>query len=66
MEVTDMDISGLSASMLSGSALTGGGTGLEMVMMSKVLDVVEESGAALEKMMAQIATGLGQNIDVRA
>lgn len=61
-----MDISGLSASMLSASAFTGGGTGLEMVMMSKALDVAEESGAALEKMMAQIATGLGQNIDVRA
>ncbi|HBN55220.1 MAG TPA: putative motility protein [Lachnospiraceae bacterium] len=58
-----MDISGLSMSMPADRI----NTGLEMVLLSKVLDTAEETGEALEEMMSSVPAvpGLGENIDLR-
>lgn len=58
-----MDISGLSLSVSTGRI----NTGLELAMLSKVLDTAEESGEMLTEMMAQAPVpGLGEYIDIRA
>lgn len=56
-----MEISSLSLSMPSGNVTTS----LDVAMLSKVLDTVEENGDMLAKMMEAVATGLGGNIDMR-
>lgn len=58
-----MDISGLSMSMPTDRI----NTGLEMVLLSKVLDTAEQTGEALEEMMGSVPAtpGLGENIDLR-
>lgn len=56
-----MDITSLSMSVYSGNI----NTGLELAMLSKVLDTAEESGEMIEQMIASV-TGVGENIDIRA
>lgn len=57
-----MDISGLSVSMSTSSI----NTGLEIALLSKVLDSAEAAGEALNEMMDAVAIpGLGENIDIR-
>ncbi len=57
-----MDISGLSVSMSTRSI----NTGLEVAMLSKVLDSAEIAGEALNEMMEAVAIpGLGENLDIR-
>lgn len=57
-----MDISGLSVSMSTSSI----NTGLEVALLSKVLDSAEATGEALNEMMDAVAIpGLGENIDIR-
>lgn len=56
-----MEIASLSRMAYSGNV----DTGLELAMLSKVLDTAEESAEMLAQMIAQ-ATGRGMNIDVRA
>ncbi|MCI9595349.1 MAG: putative motility protein [Lachnospiraceae bacterium] len=57
-----MDISGLSVSMSTSSI----NTGLEIAMLSKVLDSAEIAGEALNEMMEAVAIpGLGENLDIR-
>ena len=57
-----MDISGLSVSMSTSSI----NTGLEVAMLSKVLDSAEIAGEALNEMMEAVASpGLGENLDIR-
>ena len=57
-----MDISGLSVSMSTSSI----NTGLEVAMLSKVLDSAEIAGEALNEMMEAVAIpGLGENLDIR-
>ncbi len=58
-----MDISGLSMSIPTDRI----NTGLEMVLLSKVLDTAEATVEALDKMMdsVPIVPGLGENIDIR-
>ena len=57
-----MDISGLSISMSTSSI----NTGLEVAMLSKVLDSAEIAGEALNEMMEAVAIpGLGENLDIR-
>ena len=57
-----MDISGLSVSMSTSSI----NTGLEIAMLSKVLDSAEIAGEALNEMMDAVAIpGLGENLDIR-
>lgn len=57
-----MEISALSIPAYMGT----GNTGLEIAMMSKALDTAEIAGEALTRMMEAVATGLGQNMDIRA
>ncbi|MCI8948610.1 MAG: putative motility protein [Lachnospiraceae bacterium] len=57
-----MDISSISFSMPSGNVTNA----IDVALLSKVLDTVEESGDALTQMMEAVATGLGQHIDLRA
>lgn len=58
-----MDISGLSMSVSTGSI----NTGLEIAMLSKVLDTAEVSGEMLTEMMDQVPVtpGLGEYINIR-
>ena len=57
-----MDISGLSVSMSTSSI----NTGLEVAMLSKVLDSAEIAGEALNEMMEAVAIpGLWENLDIR-
>ena len=57
-----MDISGLSVSMSTSSI----NTGLEIALLSKVLDSAEVAGEALNEMMDAVAIpGLGENLDIR-
>ena len=57
-----MDISGLSVSMSTSSI----NTGLEVAMLSKVLDSAEIAGEAFNEMMEAVAIpGLGENLDIR-
>ena len=57
-----MDISGLSVSMSTSSI----NTGLEVAMLSKVLDSAEIAGEALNEMMEAVAIpGLGEILDIR-
>ena len=57
-----MDISGLSVSMSTSSI----NTGLEVAMLSKVLDSAEIAGEELNEMMEAVAIpGLGENLDIR-
>ncbi len=57
-----MDISGLSVSMSTSSI----NTGLEVAMLSKVLDSAEIAGEALNEMMEAVAIpGLGENLDIQ-
>ena len=56
-----MDITSISSTVYSGNI----NTGLELAMLSKVLDTAEESGEAIMEMLASV-TGVGMNIDVRA
>ena len=57
-----MDISGLSVSMSTSSI----NTGLEVAMLSKVLDSAEIAGEALNEMMEAVAIpGLAENLDIR-
>ncbi len=57
-----MDISGLSVSMSTSSI----NTGLEIAMLSKVLDSAEIAGEALNEMMEAVAIpGLGENLDIQ-
>ena len=57
-----MDISGLSVSISTSSI----NTGLEVAMLSKVLDSAEIAGEALNEMMEAVAIpGLGENLDIR-
>ena len=57
-----MDISGLSVYMSTSSI----NTGLEVAMLSKVLDSAEIAGEALNEMMEAVAIpGLGENLDIR-
>lgn len=57
-----MDISGLSVSMSTSSI----NTGLEIALLSKVLDSAEVAGEALNEMMDAVPVpGLGENIDIR-
>ncbi len=57
-----MEISALSIPAYTGTV----STGLEIAMMSKALDTAEIAGDALTRMMEAVATGLGQNMDIRA
>lgn len=58
-----VDISGLTMSMASGTV----NTGLELAVLSKALDAVEDTGQALEQMLEQVVMvpGLGEHIDLR-
>ena len=57
-----MDIAGLSMSLSTAKL----GMGVELAMLSKVLDTAEQTGEVLTEMMEQIAVpGLGENIDIR-
>lgn len=57
-----MDISGLSVSMSTSSI----NTGLEIALLSKVLDSAEAAGETLNEMMDAVAIpGLGEHIDIR-
>ena len=61
-EVIYMNIPALSVSM-SRSEL---GIDLGTALMAKVLDTVEDAGAALEEMIENaVIPGLGENIDIR-
>ena len=57
-----IDISGLYVYMYTSSI----NTGLEIAMLSKVLDSAEIAGEALNEMMEAVAIpGLGENLDIR-
>lgn len=38
---------------------------IDVALLAKVLDTVEESGDALAQMMEVVATGLGEHMDLR-
>ncbi|MBQ8148464.1 MAG: YjfB family protein [Lachnospiraceae bacterium] len=57
-----MDIAGLSMAMSMDRVNTEWG----LAMMSKAIDTVEDTGAALTKLMeSSVTPNLGQNIDIR-
>ena len=56
-----MDISSISLSMPSGNVTNA----IDVALLAKVLDTVEESGDALAQMMEVVATGLGEHMDLR-
>lgn len=56
-----MDISSISLSMPSGNVTNA----IDVALLAKVLDTVEESGDALAQMMEAVATGLGEHMDLR-